>query len=67
MDEALRNVKQKGLENEKLDQINHVRLHKKLFLPLELAGEKVRSRNNAFYTKNSKSELKRKLDFPKVE
>ena len=55
MDESLRNVKQKGLKNEMLDQINHVRLHKKLCLSLELVGVTGRSITITFDMKNSKS------------
>ena len=58
MDEALMRVKQKGLKNETLDQINHARLHKKFFLALELVGATGRSRTYTFDTKNSKSQLK---------
>ena len=66
MDEALRNVKIKGLKRI-LDQIKHVTLHKKLCLPLELTEAAGRSRTDAFDMKNSKSQLKRKFEFPKVD
>ena len=67
MDESLRHMKMKGLKNEILDQINHVRFHKKLHLLLELVGEIGRPRTHTVDTKNIKSQLKSKFDFPTVE
>ena len=67
MDESLRHMKMKGLKNEILDQINHVRFHKKLHLLLELVGETGRLRTDTFDTKNSKSQFKWTLYFQKVE
>ena len=67
MDEVLRHVKRKGLNNETLDQINHERLHENSCLPLELVGETERSRTDTFDTENSKSQFKWTLYFPKVE
>ena len=51
----------KGLRKEIVDQINHVRLHKKSFSPLESLGATGRSRIDTFDMKNSKSQLKWKF------
>ena len=61
MEEALRCVKQKGLKNEIIDQINQVYLHKKLNLPLELVGATGSSRTDDFDEKNEKNPTKIEL------
>ena len=44
-----------------------MRLHKKLYLPLELVGATGRSRTETFDMRNSESQLKWKFKFPQVE
>ena len=46
--------KKQRVENEIVDQINHVRLSKKLYLPLELVGATGRSRTDSFDKKDIK-------------
>ena len=67
MDDALRSVKMTGLKKEIVDQINHIRLHKILCLPLELVGAAGRPITDAFDLKNNLSQLKWKFKFPKVD
>ena len=50
-----------------IDQVNQVRLHKKLCLPLELVGTTGRSSTDAFDAKNGTNQLKWNFDFPKAE
>ena len=67
MEEALIHVKIKGFKKEIVHQINHVRLHKKFYFPVELVGVRGRSRTDSFDRKNSKSQFKWKFKFPKLE
>ena len=67
MEEAVRHVKMKGFKKELVDQINHVRLHKKVNLPVELVGSRGRSRTGSFDKTNSKSQFKWRFKFPKIE
>ena len=54
MEVAVRCVKIKGFTKEIVDQINHVRLHKKFHLPSELVGAIGRSRTKSFENNNNK-------------
>ena len=67
MDEAVRHAKTKGLKKEIVYQINHVRLHKKVCLPVELKRASRKYRTVSFDTKNSKSQFKLKFSFPMLE
>jgi len=58
MDEAVRHAKMNGLGEECVDQINHVRLHKKLLLPVELVGASGKMRTEAFDKFNKASQIK---------
>ena len=67
IEESVRCVKMKVFKKEIVDQINHVRLHKKVHFPLELVGARGRSRTDSFHKKNSKRQFKWKFKFPKVK
>ena len=63
MEEAVRHVKTKGLNKETIDQTNHVRLNKKVLLPMELVGATERLRTEAFDKINSASQMRWKFEF----
>ena len=67
IEEDMRFVNIKVFSKETVYQINHFRLSKKVCLPLELAGEKGKSRTETFDNKNNTSQFKWKFKFPKVE
>ena len=67
MEEAVRHVNSKGFTKETFDQINHVRLHNKLHLPVELVGERGISITETFDNEKTKSQFKWKFELPEVE
>ena len=60
-------VKEKDLLNGFWDEINLIRIYKKMILLLELVGVKGRCRIEAYDNVNKKSLLKWKIDFSKVK
>ena len=57
----------KGPIEDAVDQINQVRLHKKLLLPVELVVAIGKLRTEAFYKIKSTSQIRWKFEFPEVD
>ena len=66
MHEAVMHAKMNGLSEECVDQINQVRLHEKLLLPIELVGASGKLRTEAFDKINKASQIRWKFEFPEV-
>ena len=66
IDEAARHAQTNGLSEECVDQVNQVRSHKKLLLPVELVEASGKQRTEAFDKINKSSQTRRKFEFPEV-
>ena len=59
-------TKENNLDDAIFDQINHIRLYKKLIIPAKLVRARGRERTNAYNKLEEKSILKWNINFPKV-
>ena len=60
-------VKEKGLKNDSIDQINHVRLFKKIILPAEIIRARGRATIECYETIEERSILEQNIELPPIE
>ena len=60
-------VKEKGLKNDSVDQINHVRLFKKVIFLAEIIGARGRATTEYYETIEERSMLEQDIEFPPIE
>ena len=60
-------IKEKDMDNTIFNQINHIKLCKKIIISVELVGVRGRERTDAYNELEKKSMLKQNINFPKVK